>query len=361
MLEESAYHAVALQVATHAVNPLGVAEAREVMLASIDRIADQARGARSWVGPECRLIVLPEYVLSGFPLGDTVPGWREKAALDPDGPEYEKFAALAAELGVHLVVNAYESDRHFPDLYFQASVILGPTGDVVLRYRRLHSLYSPSPFDVWDRYLDTYGIDAVLPVARTAIGNLAAIASEEILYPELARALGLRGAEVFVHSTSEVTSPQLTPKAIARRARAIENMAYVVSANSGGLRGIAIPGDSTSGGSEILDHEGRVLAQAASGESIVAYSEIDLAAVRRARKRPGMLNLPSRVKTGLWAQEYARHDIERPNSLEGRTPERSFFAERQAAVLDRLAAARESGAAQEPHREPSRNNTTPEK
>lgn len=330
------YRAVAVQVATHAVNQLVESDAHACILQSIERVGKQAKGTKSWVGADCRLMVLPEYVLTGFPMGDTVPGWTRKAAIAPDGPEYEALGAIAAELGVYLAVNAYESDHHFPDLYFQASVILGPSGDVVLRYRRLHSLYSPSPYDVWEQYVDAYGIDAVFPVARTEIGALAAVASEEILYPELARALALRGAEVFVHSTSEISSPQLTPKAIARRARAIENLAYVVSANSGGLHGNAIPGDSTSGGSEIIDFNGRVLAQAGAGESIVAYAELDLAALRRERRRPGMLNLTSRVKTGLWAAEYGRHDVERANSLVDQPAERAFFARRQDDVLARL-------------------------
>ena len=228
---------------------------------------------------------------------------------------------------------------HYPDLYFQSSTVLGPNGDAVLRYRRLHSLYTPSPYDVWESYLDHYGMDAVLPVARTEIGNLAAVASEEILYPELARALALRGAEVFVHSTSEASSPDLTAKEIARRARAVENNAAVVSANSGGITGIALSGDSTNGHSEIVDHLGHSLARADSGESLVAAAELDITALRRERARPAMSNLLARVKSGLWAQEYARHDIDRPNGLMDQPAERAFFVRRHQDSIDRLHAA----------------------
>jgi predicted amidohydrolase len=192
---------------------------------------------------------------------------------------------------------------------------------------------------VLDTYLNTYGSDALFPVARTEIGALAAVASEEILYPELSRTLALRGAEVLLHSTSEVSSPEMTPKAVARRARAIENLAYVVSANSGGLIGIPIAADSTNGGSEIIDFTGRRLAAAGQGESIVATAEIDLGALRRERHRPGMGNLLSRVKAHLWADEYARHDVDRPNMLAVAAPERSAFTRRQAEALQRLEAA----------------------
>jgi predicted amidohydrolase len=56
---------------------------------------------------------------------------------------------------------------------------------------------------------------------------LACIASEEILYPEIARCLAMRGAEIFLHSTSEVGSPLLTQKNVAKLARAIEHMWFL--------------------------------------------------------------------------------------------------------------------------------------
>ncbi|WP_205315373.1 nitrilase-related carbon-nitrogen hydrolase, partial [Nonomuraea lactucae] len=276
--------ALALQIETRAVND--VADPRAAIRAAIDRVDRQVGGSKAWIGADLRLVVLPEYALTGFPARESFAEWRDKAALDPGGPEYPALARIASGHDVFLCVNAYESDEHFPGLYFQACVILSPSGEVVLRYRRLHSMFTPGPYDVWERYLEIYGCDGVLPVARTEIGNLAAIASEEILHPELARALALRGAEIFCNPTSEAASPLLTPKAIARRARAVENLAFVVSANSGGLTGIPIPRDSANGGSEVIDHEGRVLARAGAGESLVAAAELDLAALRRARRRP---------------------------------------------------------------------------
>lgn len=330
------FRAVALQTATHAINSLGVDDARAAIAAAIERIGRQVGAAVSWHGPDTRLVVLPEYAFTGFPMGDPIPAWAQKAGLAPGGPEYDSLGAIAQRHSIHLAVNAYETDAHYPDLYFQGCTVLGPNGDVVLRYRRLHSLYSPSPYDVWGSYLDHYGIDGVLPVARTELGNLAALASEEILYPELARALTLRGAEVFLHSTSEASSPDLTPKEIARRARAVENTAFVVSANSGGITGIPLSGDSTNGHSEIVDHLGHSLARADSGESLVAAAEVDVSALRRERSRPAMSNQLARVKSGLWAQEYARHDIDRPNGLADQSAERSFFIQRHRDSIDRL-------------------------
>lgn len=91
---------------------------------------------------------------------------------------------------------------------------------------------------------------------------MAAVTPEEILYPEIARALVLRGAEVLLHSTSEAGSPALTAKDLAKRARAVENMAYVVSANTGGYLGADLPGNSTDGMSKVIDYLGEVKAEA---------------------------------------------------------------------------------------------------
>lgn len=337
-----AYRALALQTACHAVNKCpDTASARARMAASIERIGRQVRAAKGFLGPDVRLVVLPEYFLTGYPLGESLPAWADKAALAPDGPEYEALARIAQDNAVHLSGNAYETDGAFPGLYFQASFVIDPSGTTVLRYRRLVSMFAPTPHDVWDRYLDLYGLDGVFPVASTAIGRLAAIASEEILYPEIARALALRGAEVFLHSTSEIGSTRLTPKDVAKRARAIENLAYVVSANSAGFVDSDLPANSTDGLSKIVDFLGEVRVEAGFGESSVACAEIDLAALRRYRRRPGMGNLLSRQRLELFAAVYGGAPIYPANTLLGpdgqvTVPERSHFLETQRRVIERL-------------------------
>lgn len=339
------YHALALQVTTRSVGALGDrGAARAAIAANIERIGRLAAGsiafARQYDGATVRLVVLPEYSLTGAPPAGAFASWRELAALAPDGPEYEALGAVAERLNVHLAGSAYEADPHFPDLYFQASFVLDPGGRVVLRYRRLVSLYSPSPYDVLDRYLDVYGADALFPVADTAIGRLAAVASEEILYPEIARCHVMRGAELLVHSTSEMGSPKPTAKDIAKRARAAENLAYVVSANAAGVTGTAVPERSSTGMSKIVDYEGRVLAAAASGgESMVANAQIDIGALRRRRRQGGLTNVLARQPFQAYAASYAATSFHSPGQLAaaGAEPATATLRATQAAVIERLA------------------------
>lgn len=338
MNETSSYRAVSLQATCHAIAGSGTPEeARTRIRKNIERLGRQVRSTLVWTGSDTRLLVLPEYLLTGFPTGESPDEWIAKACLEDGCEEYDALGRIAAEHGIFLACNAYEVDPAFDGIYFQTSFVIDPSGSVVLRYRRLNSMYSPTPHDVWDRYLDRYGLDGVFPVAKTEIGRLAAVASEEILYPEVARCLAMRGAEVIVHSTCEVGSPRLTPKGITRRARAIENLVYVVSCNTAGMEGVSVVGTGADGGSMIVDFRGHVLAEAGQGESVVACAEIDLAALRRFRRRPGMENLLSRQRFEAYAESYRRHSHYPANNLAGGFTGRSHFVETQQAVIRRLA------------------------
>lgn len=335
------YQALALQVRCDAVHPDRDRESStRRMLASVARISEQIGGARRWIGADLALVVLPEYVLSGPPWGESIPEWTAKAALDSQGVEYSALAECAVKHAVWLAGNAYETDAHFPGLYFQACFLFDPSGKRVLTYRRLISLFAPTPHDVWDRYLDVYGLEGVFPVAETPLGRLAAIASEEILYPEIARCHAIRGAEVFLHPTSEAVALTLTPKQIARRARALENLAYVISANNAELQGIDVPVDSSNGHSAIVDPQGNVMVQAAGGESLVANASLDMAGLRALRRRPGMGNLLARQPLDLFADSYGKADLRRRNGLlrDGSVviPDRGYFLERQAETIRRM-------------------------
>ncbi len=335
------YMALALQTSCKSVNNMDKAAARKAMLAAIDRIDDQIRGSLVLTGPSVRLVVLPEYFLTGYPVGETIEGWADKAAIAVGGPEYDALSAVAQKHRIWLSGNAYETDGNFPGYYFQVCFIIGPTGDLLLRYHRLISMFAPTPHDVWDRYLELYGIDGVFPVVDTEIGKLACCASEEILFPEIVRAHALRGAELILHATSEVSSPELTPKEIARRARAIENLVYIVSANSAGIYGEGIPANSVDGMSKIVDFKGRVLASASTGETMSAHADIDLPALRANRRKPGMPNYFARQRLEMFTPTYAQ-SVYAANSLldsdgKPRVADRDHFIRMQRDTIERLA------------------------
>jgi predicted amidohydrolase len=339
------YAALALQLTARSVERCrDRAAARAQMLETIESIGPKLRAASVFIeqysGNTVRLAVLPEYLLTSYPGRISITDFADKAALEEGGPEYEAFGRIAQAQNLFLAGNAYETDRHFPGLYFQTSFVVAPSGEVVLRYRRLNSMFAPTPHDVWSKYLDVYGLEGAFPVARTEIGNLAAIASEEILYPEIARAHALRGAEIFVHSSSEVGSPLATPKQIAKRARAFENIAYVVSANTAGIEGTAMPIASADGNSIVIDYKGNPLAESIPGETLTAFADLDLNALRAQRRKPGMTNFLARQRLELFAPVYGGEAPQPANSLiaDGvvKVPDRDHFLRVQEQVIERL-------------------------
>lgn len=341
------YTASALQISCKTVNHCKDAEsAARVRMESLNRIESYVNTVVNFVhfhnGSHVRLVVLPEYILSGFPLGDTHEVWREKAALSYDGPEFERFGKMAQNNNIYLAGNVYEVDPNFPELYFQTCFIVGPNGDVILRYRRLTSSFEATPHDVWEKYLDIYGLEGVFPVAKTEIGNLACIASEEIMWPELVRASVLRGAEVLIHPTSEPGSPKTTDREACRKARAIENAIYIVSANTASIDDIPIPAHTCSAMSKVVDYRGDIMAEAAAGgESMLAHAVLHIDAQREQRRRIGMANMFSRIPTDIYAAMYTAYPVRTGNGLlkDGKVmepPGRDWFRARQGAVLERL-------------------------
>lgn len=330
------YKAMALQTRCEAVNRCRTRdEAQGVMRDSLARIKGQLFSAKAFHGESLKLVALPEYALTSFPAGESAAEWREKAAIDPDGAIYAEVGALARATKLYLGLNAYETDPHFPELYFQASTIFSPDGECVLRYRRLISMYAPSPWDVWDKYVEVYGAESLFPVVDTPLGKLSSLASEEILYPEITRALALNGAEVLLHPTSEASSTLGSPKNIAKIARAQENALYVVSANSAGIWGSGLAPGSTDGRSQIVDDRGIKLAEVPTGEAITAVADIDIRALRDRRARVGMDNRLQRVPTELFADVYASHAVHPKNSLGdgSEAPGKDFYKARQESVI----------------------------
>jgi len=331
------YTALAMQVKCHAINQHTSRDGViSEMKRTVDRIHYHIGGAKKFIGAHLKLVVLPEYFMTSYPMGEGIMGWREKACISKDHELFDIIGDICRSHDIYLSGNYYEQDDNFPNLFFQASFIVDDQGKLILNYRRLNSMFSPTPHDVLNRYIDLYGEESLFPVADTSIGKLACIASEEILYPEVARCLMMRGAEVFCHSSSEIGSPLPTKKNIAKQARAIENMAYVVSANSAGIADHSILENSTDGGSKVVHYEGHVLAEASVGESMVAYAPIHLNAIRDYRKTISMKNYIARQRFDLYADSYKKHVHYPSNSFDKAEPKKEEFIKLQRSVINRL-------------------------
>jgi predicted amidohydrolase len=132
-----------------------------------------------------------------------------QGCIEIPGPETEAIGAKAREHRCYIVFGAYIVDKDWPNHFISATTIIGPDGSIVdsqWKARNIMAafgnveLMTTTIFNVLDRYVEMYGWDRVIPIARTPIGNIAT--STVQLEPELYRAFGMKGAEIVMRTAT---------------------------------------------------------------------------------------------------------------------------------------------------------------
>ncbi|KAA2317214.1 amidohydrolase [Pseudooceanicola sediminis] len=304
----------------------------DIINANIANALSKIRAACEGPNPP-KLVVLPEFVFQGPQRGTPASQWIERACATIPGPITETLADLCREFDIYIAGNHFEVDPKWPDRYFNSSFLLDPSGEVILRYRRINTGSWTSPHDILDEYRDAYGEDGIFPVADTPLGRLAIYPCGEVNVPEITRVFMLRGAEVILHPNNE----PLTPIAdMAKQCRAAENMMYLVSTNLAGTAGFS---DTLTGGhSMIVDYRGTRIAFEETAEETVACSAmIDVEALRDARKDLGMGNSILRGRFAMYRDYYGKAEVYPANGLAEKAVESNDdFAPVQKIALDNL-------------------------
>jgi predicted amidohydrolase len=272
-----------------------------------------------------KLVVFPEFFLTGpvSPLGHKLGHISDKIGVTFPGPEMDQIAAFAQEICAYVSGGVFEYDAEWPNRFFNTAFIYDPSGNLIHRYRKIHCgdamgfLPDTTPGSVFDQYVDKYGYEHLFPMVDTPIGRLATTICFDNNFPETYRALARRGAEVILHPTSEPHGAHRMGWDSARRMRAFENVAYVLSCGHGGeyfLPGRTIPSARGRGYSKIINFDGSVQAEADTAGQVPLSGVIDLGALRQARA-------DVQANPALWddavvyAQEYAKTPRGLPNNL----------------------------------------------
>jgi len=211
-----------------------------------------------------QLVLFPECALTGYCFTSREEAWP--AAETVPGPATERIAAAAKELGVTTVVGLLE--RKGNNIYNAAAVIT--PGGILGTYRKVHLLCLGI-----DRF-DALG-DKPFPVFDTPQGKIGINICFDCTFPESGRAVKLNGGQILAIPTNWPIGSdtwQHTPKV-----RATENHLIVIAADRvGEERGFGFAGHS-----QIVDFEGRVLAEAGEAEETILYADVDPAAADRNR------------------------------------------------------------------------------
>jgi len=278
------YAAAACQ--TDMPNPLD----RSEMRANTDRMLAMVDAAVAGAAPfiPVRLIVFPEFAHAA-PVYATVAELKEKLALPIPNEHTDRLLAKARADGLYLQTGTMiENDPAWPDVVFNTTCLLGPEG-ILYKYRKVNPWI---PYEVHASPHDLPGYtEPLFPVADTPIGRIGCAICYDWLFPEVLRQLAANGAEVLVRVSAYMDPWGATePMAwwtVVNRCRALENTAYVVAANQGASLA-HYPPYSWPGGSQLIDFEGRVLAEASPGPGeriVVATIDVDALRHERATRR----------------------------------------------------------------------------
>ena len=198
------------------------------------------------------------------------------------GPSTGFYAELAATHGIVLVTSLFE--KRAPGLYHNTAVVFDRDGSIAGKYRKMHIPDDPA---YYEKFYFTPGDLGFQPI-QTSLGKLGVLVCWDQWYPEAARLMALRGAELLIYPTAigwessdtdEEKSRQLGAWVISQRGHAVANGLPVISVNrvghepdpSGQTRGIQFWGNSF-----VAGPQGEILAQASNVEPQVMVVEVDM-------------------------------------------------------------------------------------
>jgi predicted amidohydrolase len=222
------------------------------------------------------LVVLPEYFAFLGEGRDAVHGSGEAF---PDGPLYNRMAALAKELGVTL--HAGSMVEKSGNNHFNTSIVFGPNGQEIAKYRKIHLFDVDTPGGVSYRESDTISRGEDIVTYKVGDTTVGCAICYDIRFPELFRALRDRGAEVIVLPAAFTLMTGKDHWEVLSRARAIETQTYFVAV---GQTGAHANGQKWCWGhSMVIDPWGHMVAQCSDGVGTTSTS-VDLARVRNVRR-----------------------------------------------------------------------------
>jgi len=254
------------------------------------------RLVRAAAGDGAELVCLPEKwnLLGG---SEALVGGAEPL----DGPSLSAARVWARDLRIHLVAGSIAERVEGHDRLFNTSVLIGPQGDDLGTYRKIHM------FDVevgGVTYRESDHEEGGEEIVSAPLGELELGLSVcyDLRFPELYRILAVRGARIITVPSAFTQATGRDHWEVLLRARAIENQAFMVAADQFGE---APPHYNSYGRSAIVDPWGVVLAMAPDEECFVA-ADLDIEAQERIReelpalanRRPAAYQWPEEVEVG---------------------------------------------------------------
>jgi len=191
------------------------------------------------------------------------------------------WSKIAKANNVVLVSSLFE--KRAPGLYHNTAVVFEKDGSVAGKYRKMHIPDDPG---FYEKFYFTPGDIGFEPI-DTSVGRLGVLVCWDQWYPEAARLMALKGAQILIYPTaigwfdgdSEAEKQrQVESWIMIQRSHAIANGIPVISCNRVGFEADStgiMPGIRFWGNSFVAGAQGELLAHAGSNNEEILYAEID--------------------------------------------------------------------------------------
>ena len=223
------------------------------------------------------LIALPEnFALMGETEFDKI----KQKEIDEQGPIQEFLSNIARKLGIWLVGGTIPLAADDENKVIAACLVFNDQGERVARYDKIH-LFDVSVPDSDEEYResDTIAKGQSELVIDSPFGRLGVAVCYDLRFPELFRKMAGQGMDILIIPSAFTAETGAAHWEVLLRARAIENLCYVVAPNQGGFH---LNGRKTFGHSMIVDPWGVVLDCYKTGSGFV-IADIELERIQKVR------------------------------------------------------------------------------
>ena len=194
------------------------------------------------------------------------------------GPIQDFLASQAKQHEVWIVGGTVPLATNVDNKVRASCLVFNDQGQQVIRYDKVHLFDVCVGNDVYTESAVVQPGDEIV-VLDTPVGRLGLSVCYDLRFPEMYRKMSERGAHIFTVPAAFTSITGAAHWEVLLRARAIENLCYVVAANQGGQH---VGGRETYGHSMVIDPWGKILSECEQGTDI-AVANIDLSQLEETR------------------------------------------------------------------------------
>lgn len=230
---------------------------------------------------EVKILCFQELFFGPYFCAEQVKKWYEAAEPIPDGPTVKLMQEQAKKYGMVLVVPIYE--EAITGVYFNTAAVIDADGTYLGKYRKTHIPHvgTVNPYGFWEKYYFKPG-NSDWPVFETAYAKVGVYICYDRHFPECARMLGLKGAEILFNPSATTAGTSEYLWKLEQPAQAVANVLFVGANNRVGMESPWNMGEFY-GQSYFCNPKGQIIAEGSRDKDELVVADLDLDMIKEIR------------------------------------------------------------------------------